>query len=184
MALHLQLPDPFPLAKSVHTTGEMIVLARQLRASGLLKADWDPAKHPRWPAGSPDGVGGEFAPAGTEAVASVSPDSSESNPLLVPTQGATTLPIPFRLPGRIPLPSEVLPPPAIAPNIDPFTIPQNPYPEQRRCVREWAEATRDCLDLWADGLLGTDDYRGMGRTVGECIRGRVSEYCGGNRFDS
>jgi hypothetical protein len=40
-------------------------LARRLRSSGMLKADWDPTQHPRWPAGSPGGIGGEFAPAGT-----------------------------------------------------------------------------------------------------------------------
>jgi hypothetical protein len=173
--LHLQLPDPLALAQSFRKTNDIVSFAGQLRASGLLKADWDPAKHPRWPAGSSGGVGGEFAPADT---------SNEANPPLIPAQGTTTLPIPFRLPGRIPLPSEVLPPPAIAPNVDPLTIPRNPYPERPRCVREWAEATRDCWDLWSDGLLGTDDYRGMGRTVAECIMGRVSEYCGGNRLDS
>jgi hypothetical protein len=63
-ALHLEIPDPPALATSAQRPGEITDLAHQLRASGLLKADWDPAKHPRWPAGSPDGIGGEFAPAG------------------------------------------------------------------------------------------------------------------------
>ena len=62
--LHLQIPDPAPLPKSAQTMGDVVALARQLRASGLLKADWDPLKHPRWPAGSPDSIGGRFAPAG------------------------------------------------------------------------------------------------------------------------
>jgi hypothetical protein len=182
--LHLRLPDPPAVTQSFHSTKDVVDFARQLKASGLLKADWDPAKHPRWPAGSPGSVGGEFAPGDSEGGASAPPDRGEANLPLIPTQGATTLPIPFRLPGQIPFPSEVLPPPVIAPNINPLTIPRNPYPERPRCVREWEEATKDCLDLWSDGLLGTDNYRGMGRTVGECIMGRVSEYCGGNRLDA
>ena len=62
--LHLQIPDPPVLAKSAQSMSEILDLARQLLSSGLPKADWDPAKHPRWPAGSPDSIGGEFAPAG------------------------------------------------------------------------------------------------------------------------
>jgi hypothetical protein len=62
-AIHLQIPDPQPLTKTSMNFQETIDLARQLQASGLLKADWDPAKHPRWPAGSPGAIGGEFAPA-------------------------------------------------------------------------------------------------------------------------
>src|SRR4029077_16252191 len=63
-APHLQLPDPPDLAKSAPTVSEVIDLARSLKASGLLKADWDPTQHPRWPAGSPGGIGGAFAPSG------------------------------------------------------------------------------------------------------------------------
>ena len=56
--MHLQIPDPPPLTKSPQNAEEIIDLARQLRASGLLKEDWDPSKHPRWPVGSPDSIGG------------------------------------------------------------------------------------------------------------------------------
>jgi hypothetical protein len=59
-APHLQLPDPPDLAKSAPTVSEVIDLARGLKASGLLKADWDPTEHPRWPAGSPGGSGGDL----------------------------------------------------------------------------------------------------------------------------
>jgi hypothetical protein len=178
--LHLQLPDPPSPSRSPHSTNEIIDLARQLKASGLLKADWDSAKHPRWPAGSPGSVGGEFAPANANS------DGGEDRepPPLIPAQIAVPAPVPFELPGGIPLPSEVLPPPVVPPNINPITIPRNPYPGRPKCVREWAVATEDCLNLWAEGLLGTDDYRGMGRTVAECIMGRVSQDCGGNRWDS
>lgn len=62
LALHLQFPDPLDLSKSAGNPRLVSDLAARLRASGLLKADWDPAKHPRWPASSPDSVGGRFAP--------------------------------------------------------------------------------------------------------------------------
>jgi len=39
-------------------------------------------------------------------------------------------------------------------------------------------------ELWADGQLGRDYIRGMGTTIRECIMGRVSQDCGGNRVDA
>jgi hypothetical protein len=177
-APHLQFPDPPDLAKSAPTVREVIDLARSLRASGLLKDDWDPTKHPRWPAGTPGSIGGEFAPRG-----SANTDSSlvEPSPKLLPVQ--LTIPAPFEIP-EIPIPSEILPAPFLPPNISPLHIPRNPYPGRRRCVKEWAEATEYCLDLWTKGWLARGDYRGSGRTVSECIMGRVTQECGGNRYDA
>jgi hypothetical protein len=79
---------------------------------------------------------------------------------------ATTLPIPFEIPG-FSLPSEIAPGPVLPPNVNPIHIPRNPYPGRPKCVREWAQATDDCIDLWIKGLLGTDDYGGMGDTVAD-----------------
>jgi hypothetical protein len=59
--LHLQIPDPPSLTKSVPSAADVIELAGRLHASGLLKADWDEPKHPRWPEGAPDSQGGRFA---------------------------------------------------------------------------------------------------------------------------
>ncbi len=70
-APHLKFPDPLELTKSAPSANDIIELAHSLRACGLLKADWDPAKHPRWSAGSPGGIGGEFAPAGVSNVGSL-----------------------------------------------------------------------------------------------------------------
>ncbi len=61
-ALHLRLPDPPDLVKSAGDVQALIDLARRLDASGLLKSEFDPDLHPHWPAGSPGGVGGQFAP--------------------------------------------------------------------------------------------------------------------------
>lgn len=181
--LHQQIPDPPPLTKSTQTMGDIVALARQLQASGLLKADWDPLKHPRWPAGTPGSIGGEFAPRGD--VADDSPTEEHSAPL-IPAQ--LTLPAPFDwvVPREAPLPwpSEIAPAPFAPPNNNPITIPRNPYPGRPKCVKEWATATRDCLDLWSDGQLGRDYIRGMGTTISECIMGRVSQDCGGNRVDA
>jgi hypothetical protein len=170
--LHLQIPDPPPLTKSPQSAREVIDLARQLQASGLLKSDWDPAKHPRWPAGSPEGTGGEFAPTGA-----ASGDSGPSEPSPSTTPAQLTIPVPFELPGGLPFPSEIVPPPVI-PNINPRSGLRNPYPDRPECEEEWAEALKDCDDLRKRGLLGKDGYRGMGDFY-QCVMGRVSERCGG-----
>jgi hypothetical protein len=172
--LHLQIPDPPALPGLAQAPGEMIQLARQLQASELLKGDWDPAKHPRWPTGSPGGIGGEFAPAGA---ASNDSTTADQNAPVIPAQ--ITIPVPFELPGGIPFPSEIMPPPVI-PNINPRDLPRNPYPDRPECEEEWAEATSFCLKLKASNQLGRGDYRGMGTTLSECIMGQVSEDCGGN----
>ncbi len=46
-AVLLQFPDPPPLEKGLPTANDWAALAVELAASGLLKGDWDPAKHPR-----------------------------------------------------------------------------------------------------------------------------------------
>jgi hypothetical protein len=61
--LHLRMPDT-PTLEKLTIADETLDLARSLIESGLLKIDWDEAKHPRWPDGSPDSAGGRFAPAG------------------------------------------------------------------------------------------------------------------------
>jgi hypothetical protein len=66
VAVQLQLPDLPRIEKRIGPEDRTAKLAFLLRRGGLLKEDWDPEKHPRWPAGSPDGQGGEFAPAGEE----------------------------------------------------------------------------------------------------------------------
>lgn len=175
--LHLQIPDPPNLAKAAPTNDERIDLARQLQASGLLKAEWDPLKHPRWPSGSPDGVGGEFAPAGSIADASV---IDESNVPVVSAQ--ITIPAPFEIPapGAIPLPYDILPPPLVTPNINPRRELRNPYPDRPECEQEWADALDYCWKLMMRKQLGRGDYRGSGRTFRQCVMGQVSEACGGN----
>jgi hypothetical protein len=175
--LHLQIPNPPGLTKSAQTHGEIIDLARRLQASGLLKADWDPMKHPRWPAGSPGGIGGEFAP-GDSGTGDSAP--GKPNAPVIPAQ--ITIPAPFELPmpRAIPFPSEILPAPLVPPNISPRDVPRNPYPNRPECVEEWAQAERFCTELMKKKRLGKGDYRGMGKFYYQCLMGQVSEDCGGN----
>jgi hypothetical protein len=128
--LHLEIPDPPSLAKAVQSITEVIALAKELRASGLLKADWDPEKHPRWPAGSPDSTGGRFAPSEADLGATLADESSTSTR----TAQAGAIPIPFEAVaprGPIPWPSEIVPPLSIYPRrelVNPF--PDDPESEQ------------------------------------------------------
>lgn len=171
--LHLEIPDPPLRTKSAQSPSELLNLARRLQASGLLKADWDPAKHPRWPAGSPGSIGGEFAPAGA---ASGDSATGEQDAPVIPAQ--ITIPVPFELPGGIPFPSEILPPP-VMPDIYPREL-RNPYPDRAGCDEEWAEAIAYCKGLLERNQLGRGDYRGSGKSLYRCIMGQVSERCGGN----
>jgi hypothetical protein len=170
LTLHLRIPDA-PQDKG--DPDELIHLAYRLRASGLLKADWDPTKHPRWPAGSPGSVGGEFAPAGTSGDQETNEQTSQT------TTAQITIPTPWAIPDAAPLPTEIVPAPLV-PNIDPRHGLENPYPDRPQCVEEWAYAIKFCRDLIDRGVLGTDGYRGRGRNFQQCVLGLVSESCGGN----
>lgn len=65
----LGIPDPLPLVKGIRARTEMIKFIRDLDRSGMIKTDWDPDEHPRWPAGTPDSQGGQFAPKSNSSAA-------------------------------------------------------------------------------------------------------------------
>jgi len=71
----LGIPDPLPLSKDACSRDQMLKLIRDLHWSGMLK--WDPDERPRWPAGSADSKGGEFAPKG--GVETAASPTSQSN---------------------------------------------------------------------------------------------------------
>ena len=99
--------------------------------------------------------------------------------IVKPSPVQLTIPAPIEIPGMLP-PSEILPVPLVPPNINPLHVPQNPYPERPKCVEEWGQATEYCMELVRKGWLGRGAYRGMGKTLSQCILGQVSEDCGGN----
>lgn len=178
--LHLQIPDPPISTKSNSTALDKIGLARALRASGLIKIQeaWDDEKHPRWPAGSPDSVGGQFAPADTGSADAASTEQvavGQSAPMTTAQSG--TIVVPRYAP--IPFPKEI-PPIPLAPDISPRRELQNPYPDRPECQEEWEHAFKYCWNLVSKGLLGTDGHRGAGSSFYKCVLGQVSEACGGN----
>ena len=63
ITLHMEIPDPpSPADVSGLSRDHVRKIATALAAGRLLKADWNPDEHPRWPAGAPDSQGGQFAP--------------------------------------------------------------------------------------------------------------------------
>lgn len=72
-ALQLRLPDPPLLAKGPNAEGAFVGLVYALQACGILAKTFDEAKHPRWPAGSADHQGGQFAPAGEAGAPEAAP---------------------------------------------------------------------------------------------------------------
>lgn len=176
-AVQLQFPDLPSLEKADWSFEDTAHLAAELRLSGLLKIDWNPAKHPRWPAKEPEGRGGQFAPKGdgeSDAARNASP--------IIPAQMTTPWVEPWDLPLRIPVPlTEITPPPISIPDgMQREGIPQNPYPSRPECVEEWAAATEFCQNLKDRGLLGRGDYKHLGKNLWECMMGQVSKECGGN----
>jgi hypothetical protein len=57
------------------------------------------------------------------------------------------------------------------------------------CRKEWAEAREACAKAYAEGWrgdYGAEPYRKPGKgpwSIHDCMRGRVSQRCGGNRVD-
>jgi hypothetical protein len=76
--VQMQFPNPPSLAKGIESADDIMRRALELRRSRLLKANWDPARHPR--AGAPPNPGW-FAPVptGSEA-ANVVPAAAVGNP--------------------------------------------------------------------------------------------------------
>ncbi len=190
VALHLRFPDPPDIEKAPGDVRAIVDLALRLDASGLLKGDWDANLHPRWPAGSPDSVGGQFSPKdsqSSDSAASGPPGAGvRSGPRPINAQTAIPAPGPFLGPFDLPwpalpnLPSEIAPPPIIGPSIAPLNELKNPYPNRPECVEEWAHAREYCNKLLKEKKLGRGDYKNMGKFLYDCIMGQISEECGGN----
>jgi hypothetical protein len=70
----LSIPDPPDLSKDACSQNDLIKLIGDLSWSGMLK--WDSGAHPRWPAGSGDSKGGQFAPKGVGDAYDTSPPNA------------------------------------------------------------------------------------------------------------
>jgi hypothetical protein len=178
-SVHLRLPegdDDLALAKLLATQAGY--LGKRCsdgdgRSGGPIRlaTKRDVSDEPRIPAGQ---RGGEW----TTDRGNVT-EQEVSNPSVIPAQAIAPpvpLPIPFELP---------LPPTEIAPF--PFAIPGeglkpplvNPYPNKRKCVKEWEEAEKFCEEQRRQKKL-KPGYGGYGKDVERCILGQVSAECGGN----
>jgi len=191
--LHLRLPDP-PRRKVQFSQGDFVKLALGLRGCGILKAGWDPSKHPRWLAGDTESRGGQFAPgeqgdsesgSSPQRVADQSP-SGQQRPPIVPAQAA----IPWFEPLDIPFeplwpPIDIAPPSIDTPNQQQRELPPliNPFPRKRKCIEEWDAAYDFCLKQRKKGNF-KPGYSGFGKDFSRCVLGQVSEECGGNRLEA
>ncbi|MGD0189407.1 MAG: hypothetical protein ABSD74_01565 [Rhizomicrobium sp.] len=77
-AVLLGIPDPPDLSKGARSSDQLIGFVRDLHWTGMLK--WDSDKHPRWPAGSDDSKGGQFAPKGEGSASDLAPRQADPAP--------------------------------------------------------------------------------------------------------
>jgi hypothetical protein len=86
----LNIPSGPKAGSAAHA--EFVKFVRELNASGLIKVDWDPGQHPRWPAHAPNSQGGRFAPkdAATDESAA---ETASSGPGIGHNQGPPLEPI-------------------------------------------------------------------------------------------
>jgi len=161
------------------------MLAEQLRNSGILKAEWDPSRHPRWPAGDSERRGGRFAPQDSSEVA----PSDRNGPGIIPAQA--TIPwfgpwdFSVEIPWRMPAPSDIVPPAIDIPNQQERKRPPltNPLPDDPDCEAEWTPAQRFCLEQQRNKNF-KPGYTGFGKNFERCVLGQVSERCGANQLSA
>jgi hypothetical protein len=89
--------------------------------------------------------------------------------------------------GRPPVEPEPMPPPidvvppTMGPRNDRYAPPlTNPYPDSPECEQEWDRAQKFCDELRRRGKFGKNGYKGFGWWFNQCLRGQVSQNCGGN----
>jgi hypothetical protein len=143
---------------------------RAVKAESLAKAGYneDQARdgNGRWSVGGAQARGSNFKPAQI-MIEPVIPFLEQIRPIG---------PLP-NVPG---FPSDILPPITGTPDIAVPRNLENPYPNRRDCAEEWGKAEKYCRDLDRKGLLGVGDYKEHGKYYAQCVRGQVSERCGGN----
>ena len=111
---------------------------------------------------------------------------------LIPVQGVMVEPVipfleqilpPKPFPINPGFPSDVIPPVTGTPDIAVPRSGTRDRSDDPGCSQEWETAQKYCDDLDRKGLLGIGDYKEHGRYYEQCVRGQVSERCGGNPVD-
>lgn len=119
-------------------------------------------------------------------------DGGDGGGRLIPAQWAGTIAEPWFGPLIEQVPVKPVPMPSPTDIVPPVVVPRgltrepasNPYPGRRECVKEWADAEKYCKDLLKKGKLSSaHGNRGAGGTYDQCVRGQVSEGCGGNAVE-
>ena len=113
-------------------------------------------------------------------------DGDNGGAKVIPAQSGGTIAEPLigplieQIPAKpvpIPSPTDIVPPVVISK--EPAS---NPFPRRRKCVKEWADAEKFYRDLLKRGKLDSSHgNRGYGGTYDQCVRGQVSQACGGAR---
>lgn len=116
-------------------------------------------------------------------------DGGDGGGRLIPAQWAGTIAEPWFGPLIEQVPVKPVPMPSPTDIVPPVVVPRgltrepasNPYPRKKKCVKEWADAEKRCREYFNGGKLdGSNGNRGFGETLEQCLRGQVSEECGGN----
>ena len=177
-SVHLRLPeisDNLALAKLLATEAGYLAKSRSRCGQksdheSRAVAKRDVSAEPRVPAG--ESGGGEWT----------ADDDHErllSNPMVIPAQ-AIAPPVPVPIPFDLPLPpTEITPLPFAIPGESLKPPLTNPYPNKRKCVKEWEKAQKFCDEQLRQKKL-KPGYSGFGKDVQRCILGQVSAECGGN----
>ncbi len=192
----LAIPDPPTLSKDVRSRGDMIKFIRDLYRSGMIK--WDQGGFNSSSQSNPLDTNSQKTE-GALAKAGFNPNEPRdehgrwtanegtSGGELAPAQWGGTIAEPLWGPLIEEIPAEPLVPridivPPIGGSRELLAPPaSNPFPRRKKCVKEWEDAARFCLDLLRRGKLGARGYRGVGgKNWSQCVRGQVSEECGGN----
>jgi hypothetical protein len=138
----------------------------------LAKAGYDPSE--------PRDERGRWTSGGNESSSSASLQQAFFQPFIEPLIEPLIEETPIE-PVPMPPPTDIVPPTLGPRRFDRAPPLANPYPDRPECVEEWARAERFCDDLRRRGKLRRDrGNRGFGATFDQCLRGRVSESCGGN----
>jgi hypothetical protein len=166
-----ELPNRAALYRLVEAETQFLAKCRSHTDADEKSRKRDVSDEPRLPAGQTGG--GQWTTGGESSAA-------PTNSLLIPAQ-AIAPPMPIPAPFELPMPPTGISPPL------PLEIPGgireptpvNPYPDKPECVEEWAHAMAFCTDQQKKSKL-KGGYGGFGKDFASCLRGMVSEACGGN----
>jgi len=162
---------------------------RAVHADMLAKAGFNPAEprdeRGRWTADSASQVRVRGQPTRPLSVRVDNTDDGFNPAYVRPAQEIAIPPLEVfpefpPLPATPPFSGDIVPPLTDTPgNALPRTL-ENPFPRDPKCRKEWEDAFAYCDGLKRRGLIGRGDQRNIAPSYEQCVRGQVSERCGGS----